>query len=198
MRPEEWIEIRETVQQGDRSAFEHLYNALWSKLYAVAFNYVRQRETAQEMVQDTFVKLWEKREQLAIVNDITAFSMRTLQHRLYNYFDKRAVEERYLLAVSKASPRHVDNPQVQLEYEETYNLITREIQSLPDTTQKVFRLSRFHHFSNEEIAKTLRVSVKTIEYHISQSLKHLRIRLGNFHAISVTVTAALWLLLFAD
>lgn len=178
MTQEEWTFVKTGLKKNDDKAFETLYNHLWEKLYAVSFNYVRDKAIAQEIVQDVFVSLWVKRLRLDTVNDIDAFAMRSVQNRIYDHFDKKAVEERYIAKVSQSSKKLVNTTQHQIEYEETFNLITTEIDKLPDTTKKIFRLSRFDRFTNEEIASSLQLSVKSVEYHITQALKHLRLRLG--------------------
>lgn len=178
MRPEDWTQIKKEMAQDDKKAFARIYEDLWSSLYSVAYNYLRERATAEEMVQEVFVNLWIKRQHLQTVDNISAFAMRALQFQIYDYFDRKAVVDRYI--ESKAASQKVtpDTSHHQIEYDETLSLITREIDNLPSLTQKIFRLSRFSQYSNEEIANHLDVSVKTVEYHITQSLKHLRRRLG--------------------
>lgn len=188
---EEWENLRTKLSDGDRSAFENLYNSLWSKLYSIAFNYVRERETSEEMVQETFVKLWLKRRDLVRVNDIMGFAVRTLQFKVFDYFDSKAIEERYLSRAMKTSVLHVDDTNQQVEYDEMLSRLNDELEKLPDTTRTIFRLSRFNHFTNEEIASNLSLSVKTVEYHITQSLKHLRLRLGDLLSLLI----GLWLLI---
>lgn len=178
MRPEDWTQIKKEMAQDDKKAFARIYEDLWSSLYSVAYNYLRERATAEEMVQEVFVNLWIKRQHLQTVDNISAFAMRALQFQIYDYFDRKAVVDRYI--ESKAASQRVtpDTSHHQIEYDETLSLITQEIDNLPSLTQKIFRLSRFSQYSNEEIANHLDVSVKTVEYHITQSLKHLRRRLG--------------------
>ncbi len=177
MSQNDWIEIRGLLSKHPEKGFECLYNQLWEKLLSVAFNYVRDKATAQEIVQDVFVALWLKRERLASVDNITPFAMRAIQNRIYDHFDRQAVQERYILRVSKTDNKTANSTQHQLDYEETFTLIDTEIDRLPDTTKKIFRLSRFDRFTNEEIASSLHVSVKAVEYHITQALKHLRLKL---------------------
>ena len=183
MTPAEWTLLKTAVVKGDETAFARLYDQLWSKLYSTTYNYVRDKAVASELVQEVFVKLWIKRSTLEQVKDITAFAMHTVKFAVYDHFDKKAVEQRYLqVAIRNSAKTHNDTHQ-QIEYEETLRAIKEEIGNLPATTQKVFRLSRFHQFSNEEIAKILKVSVKTVEYHITQSLKQLRLRIGNLLSV---------------
>lgn len=190
MTQEEWTAVKEDLLKDDKKAFERIYNDLWSRLYAASFNYVRDKATAQEIVQEVFVKLWVKRGRLQEINDIPAYAMASVKFMVYDHFDKKAVVERYFSDAVKNQARLVNNADHQIQHDETFNLITTEIEKLPATTKKIFRLSRFDHFSNEEIASKLDVSVKTVEYHITQSLKKLRVRLGTLLSLF-----ALWIVL---
>jgi RNA polymerase sigma-70 factor (family 1) len=185
MSSEEWSNIREKLSHGNRSAFDHLYNSLWSKMYATAFNYVRDKEISKEIVQEVFVRLWLKRSELSRINDITKFAMRTLQFKVYDHFDRQAIEKRYRMHAMTSTPSQVNNTHHQVEYDETLDRLNTELEKLPETTKTVFRLSRFNHFSNEEIAANLKLSVKAVEYHITQSLKHLRLRLSDLFILTL-------------
>lgn len=189
MSSEDWVLVRESIVRGDEHSFEQVYNALWSRLYSAAYNYVRDTANAQEIVQEVFVKLWLKREDLTEVNDIHAFAMRAVQFRIYDFFDKQKVEAKYIQHVFERGDGKVNNTHHLAEYNETLSLIEQEINQLPKTTKNVFRLSRFEQFSNEEIATNLKISIKTVEYHITQSLKHLRLRLGNFLFLTLIISS---------
>ena len=177
MTKEEWTSVRTGLLKNDEKAFENLYNHLWERLYAAAYHILKDHTGAQEIVQDVFVALWVKRKRLQTVDDIAAFAMRAIQNRIYDHFDKKAVQDRYVLRVSRSPVSHLNTTQHQIEYDETFNLIDTEIDKLPDTTKKIFRLSRFERFTNEEIASRLHLSVKSVEYHVTQALKKLRLRL---------------------
>jgi RNA polymerase sigma-70 factor (ECF subfamily) len=180
MTSEAWILLRKLVVEGNVPAFEHLYSALWSRLYSTAYNYVRDKATAQEIVQEVFIKLWLKRDDLKEVNDIRAFTIRAVQFRIYDFFDKRNVEAKYVRQVVERDEVMINNTHHLAEYNETLKIIEQEISELPETTRNVFRLSRFEQLSNEEISTRLKISIKTVEYHITQSLKRLRMKMGDF------------------
>lgn len=180
MSSEAWILLRKLVVEGNVSAFEQLYNVLWSRLYSTAYNYVRDKAMAEEIVQEVFIKLWLKRDDLKEVNDICAFAIRAVQFRIYDFFDKRNVEAKYVRQVVERDEVMINNTHHLAEYNETLKRIEQEISELPETTRNVFRLSRFEQLSNEEISTRLKISIKTVEYHITQSLKRLRMKLGDF------------------
>ena len=185
MTSEAWVVLRKLVAEGDVPSFGQLYNALWGRLYSTAYNYVRDTAAAQEIVQEVFIKLWLKRNDLKDVNDIYAFAMRAVQFRIYDFFDKRKVETTYAQLVVQRGEATINNAHHLAEYNETLKAIEQEISELPDTTQSVFRLSRFEQLSNEEISSRLKISIKTVEYHITQSLKRLRMKLGDFLLIGL-------------
>ncbi|HTF20642.1 MAG TPA: RNA polymerase sigma-70 factor [Chryseolinea sp.] len=192
MTTDEWKLIREAIVQGDEWAFGKLYNGLWSRLYAVAFNYVRDKATAQEIVQEVFIKLWLRREELGNVLDIHAFALQSTKFRIYDHFDKQAVQEKYVAYSLKHGESQVNDAHQLAEFNETRSRIERELACLPETTQRVFRLSRQEQFSNKEIASNMKLSVKAVEYHITQSLKHLRLKLGNLLVLFATLAAHLY------
>jgi RNA polymerase sigma-70 factor (ECF subfamily) len=192
MTSEAWVLLRKQVATGNVPAFEQLYNALWSRLYSIAYNYVRDTATAQEIVQEVFIKLWLKRADLHEVNDIHAFAVRAVQFRIYDFFDKRKIESKYAQQVLEQGEGIVNNTHHLVEYNETLRVIEQEIRELPDTTQHVFRLSRFEQLSNEEISNKLKISIKTVEYHITQSLKHLRMKVGNFVLVEILFSSLLF------
>jgi RNA polymerase sigma-70 factor (ECF subfamily) len=188
MTQDDWTKIKETLDKNPEKAFECLYNHLWDKLFSISLNYVRDQALAQEIVQDVFVTLWVKRKRLESVSNIRAFAMRAVQNRIYDHFDKEAVYQKYALRITQSESTQANSTQQQIEYNETFNLIDTEIDRLPDTTRKIFRLSRFDRFTNEEIAARLQLSVKAVEYHITQALKQLRLKLKYIGTVLLFLT----------
>ena len=188
MTQDDWTKLKEILDKDPEKAFECLYSHMWDKLFSISLNFVRDKSIAQEIVQDVFVTLWVKRKRLESVSDIRAFAMRAVQHRIYDHFDKKAVHQKYALKITQSESNQADSTQQQIEYNETFKLIDTEIDKLPDTTREIFRLSRFDRFSNEEIATRLQLSVKAVEYHITQALKHLRLRLKYIGTVLLFLT----------
>jgi RNA polymerase sigma-70 factor (family 1) len=158
--------------------FERIYNSRWSKLYCVAYNYFRDKATAQEIIQDVFVNLWLKRDSIDEIRDIDAYLYRSVKNKIYDQFDKIASQERLQKQISSQFKEEVDSTKEEVEYAETLERINHEIDCLPHTTKTIFRLSRFDRYSNEEIAGQLHLSGKAVEYHITRALKRLRLRLN--------------------
>jgi RNA polymerase sigma-70 factor (family 1) len=158
--------------------FERVYNSLWSKLYCVAYNYFRDKTTAQEIVQDVFVNLWLKRESIQEIADLESYLLRSVKNKIYDQFDKIASQEKLRQQVALQVVEETDSTKEVIEYTETLELINHEIDRLPAKTKKIFQLSRFGQYSNDEIAGRLHLSGKAVEYHITRALKRLRLRLN--------------------
>jgi len=156
--------------------FAEIYEIFWGKLYTVAYNYVRDKTMAQELVQDVFVNLWVKRAELSCIQDLGAYLFRCMKNRIYDQFDTLASREKLARNARHRFSDEVNNTEETVEYEETLALLNQEIARLPDTTRTIFKLSRFERYTNEEIARQMQVSAKAVEYHITVALKKLRLR----------------------
>ncbi len=158
--------------------FEKVYNSHWSKLYCVAYNYFRDKTTAQEIVQDVFVNFWMKRDSVRDIIDIESYLYKSVRNKIYDQFDKLASQEKLKQQVAQQLSEITDSTKEDVEYAETLELINQEIDLLPSKTKEIFRLSRFGNYTNEEIAGNLHLSGKSVEYHITRALKRLRLRLN--------------------
>lgn len=156
-----------------------LYKMYWSGLYSLAYNYFRDRTTAEELVQDVFVHFWEKRFELSHVHDFRAYLFRSMKNRIYDQFDKIAVQEKLMRNVSSQFKEESYSTQEVIEFEDTLALLNEEIAKLPPTTRMIFKLSRFDRYTNQEIAKHINISSKAVEYHITVALKMLHLHMDH-------------------
>jgi RNA polymerase sigma-70 factor (family 1) len=160
--------------------FAEIYQTFWKKLYGMAYNHLRDRTLAQELVQDVFVKLWLNRSQLSQVENTQAYLFRALRNKIYDHFDSVACRKKHHeLALVNFSEERNDVEDI-VVFNEGMSLIGEELKKMPKKTQTVFRLSKFHKYSNDEIAAKTQLSSKAVEYHITQAIKKLRVRLAIF------------------
>lgn len=177
-----------TPKEGMTDAeFAEIYEVFWAKLYSLAYNYFRDRTTAQELVQDVFVHLWLKRAELNHVQDLQAYLFRCMKNRIYDKYDSLASREKLIRHATHDYREEVNVTDETLAYEETLDLLNQELNKLPTTTQTIFRLSRFDRYTNEEIARRMQVSAKAVEYHITVALKKLRIKLDRVVYIIIAI-----------
>lgn len=151
----------------DESNFETIYRENWRNLYEFIWLKTRDRDVAEEILQETFVNLWEKRDHLRITN-IRNYLFISVKNRIIDYFKQKLFAD--LSEVSdNPSP---DYPHFLGDLEEA---IKNAINGLPPKTCEIFKLSRIEGKTVREISVLLKIPERTIEYHIAQATKNLKI-----------------------
>lgn len=166
------------VQQGDKSAYKQLFMAFYSPLCEYATLYVSD-EDAEELVQELMLFVWEARESLFIESSLRSYLFSAIKHRCLNAIKKRLYQERIHGLMFEKIKDQFENPDFYFIHELTQN-ISKAIDDLPENYKETFKLSRFGEQTNAQIAEALDISVKTVEYRISQSLKILRLKLKDY------------------
>lgn len=137
-----------------------------------ANTYVSDLDTAQDITQEVFVRLYEKRDELLIHTSLKAFLYTSVKNRCLDYLKSNKIRQKHKEAIQKESS--VFTEEEEIEQTELQEKIYKAIQSLPDQNQKIFILSRFEGKTNQEIAEELNISKRTVETHISNALKKIR------------------------
>jgi len=170
--------------------FKEVYREHWKRLYGLSYNYVRDKAAAQEIVQEVFVMLWQKRDALAHVTNLEGYLMKCTKNKIYEHFEKLAAQQRFRKLSAERFREDIHPVEEEFDYQETLSLINQELEKLPATTRTIFRMSKFERYSNKEIANRMHVSAKAVEYHITRALKKLRMRLSH----PLLYAAIAWLL----
>ena len=151
-------------------------------LCIIAYDYVGDQSLAEEMVQDTFLAIWEKRNTISVTPAIKFYLVKATQNTCLQYLRKRKLETQTIetALAEKAIAWSDDYPLGQLFEKELANIINRTIQSFPPQIQKVFLLSRFRGMTYSQIATILNVSENTIKTQIKTALSRLRAAVKDF------------------
>ncbi|MDR0348849.1 MAG: RNA polymerase sigma-70 factor [Tannerella sp.] len=172
------------LKKGDESIFNQIVNSYWKRLNKFAQIYTRDNEVAKELVQDTFLSLWNHRKNLENNTKLISFLMIILRNKCLNHLkqiriETMSIDEIDAETIYKKANRYVleDDASTLLEAEDLHRIIENTINSLPEKTKNIFQLSRIENLSNKKIAERMNLSVKTVEFHITKSLQHLRIHL---------------------
>lgn len=164
----------------DKTTFEQLFKNEFKGLVLFAIQYVKEYESAREIVQEAFIGLWDKRDQIDLSRPVKSYLSTTVRNRSLNYlrdnkkFDTRLLTQENLYPL--ASYEHADR----LVEKELSEKIQEAISGLPERCKEVFLLSRNEHLTYQEIADKLQISVKTVETQMSKALQHLRIHLKEY------------------
>ena len=179
------------LKQDDERAFDALFRHYSALVYRFAYSYLKSRPAAEEIVQECFIKIWEKRAQLRDDVPLKGYLFTTAHHAVLNELRRDQHHLRLQGQVAaEAGPASVAN---EAEYHEMEALYQAALERLPPKQREVFMLSRQLGLSYPEIAERQGVSIKTVEAHIMQALKTMRsyFRLHGGGVLGLLLTLAL-------
>jgi RNA polymerase sigma-70 factor (family 1) len=165
------------LREGGEEGFVCIYNCYYARLLAIAHHYTGSEETAQELVQDVFTKVWLQRSGLQVHTNLKAYLFTAIRNQVYDHLEKQAVREKHAVHARWTQAAGADTTNQQLAYEELQAQVQKQLRVLPAATRQVYRLSREEGLAIPKIAEQLQLSGKAVEYHLTKALKHLRLRL---------------------
>lgn len=170
--------LLEKVAAGDERAFRQLFDLYKERFYAVVLKMTGSDEVAKDIVQDTFMNIWDKRESLADVDNPSAYFFTAVYRRVYHHYRKVAQEKKLL---QKASPVNalVNTTEEMVLAHESNELISEAVAKLPAQQKLVFKLSRQEGLSREDVARQLHISPNTVRNHLADAIKFIRAFLRN-------------------
>ena len=170
----------EALVAGDITAFEMIFRTYYQPLCNYAYTFLQDRENAEEIVQSTFLSVWEKRDNLSIRTAVKPYLYAMVRNACLNVIkhekikQKHAVEELAIGVHSHDSVSHtIAGSELELKIQEA-------MEKLPEQCRLVFKLSRFEELKYSEIADQLNISVKTVENHMGKALKIMREQLKDY------------------
>jgi RNA polymerase sigma-70 factor (ECF subfamily) len=178
-------ELINLLQQDKLGAFREIYTRYWKQLYAEAYKRLKNKEMAEEIVQEVFTSLWHKRCALNIAQTLGGYLFTSISNLVIDQYRKDLVRARYKESFKLVYSETDNSTEDAILVKELEHTIENEVNSLPDKCRSVFELSRVEHKTNKEIAYELGISEKTVEHHITKALKHIRLGLGNYLSIIV-------------
>ena len=177
------------LRADNRRAFAEVFRRHAPRLLAVACAKLH-REAAEELVQELFEALWTSRAERTI-GQLAAYLMSALKYRIINHIRARDVRRGYAAYCRTHHTEAVATTEEAVAYDDLRAALLRGMQQLPALSREVFRLSRLEQRTVPEIAQHVNLSPKAVEYHLTRSLKWLRLYLREF---LVALLPLLWLL----
>lgn len=175
-------ELLDRISKDDQSAFKELYKRYWKRCYLQVLRRSGDATLAEDLTQGIFISLWEKRKFL-VIDNISSYLFAAVRFRFITYLKTQLHEAAYTAHVL-SSQYDVQNPvEASLRIKELNEAIDKGVAMMPEKTKVIYKLSRTEHYSVKEIASKLNLSEKAVEYHITQSLKTLRLALKDFLAL---------------
>ena len=171
-------QLVDLLKSGDRDAFEEIYNRYKYVLHNHAWNKVRNKEEAQDTIQEVFTALWSKRESINIGNNLPGYLYTCVRNHILNVIVRKDVQNKYISSIqqfAEAAPIITDH---RVRENMLKSLIDKEVSNLPPRMRTVFELSRNQHLSHKEIAAIMGTSEQTVKKQVTKALKTLRTKLG--------------------
>ena len=172
------IELMDRIRSGDESALKLIYNKYWDQLFFSAFNVLHDQHVCEDIIQEIFINLWNKREIIEIRVSLKSYLFASTRYEVYRQVRFSSVREDIFENISERmqSPSEYGN----IEHRELLSQISSIVNNLSEKCKVVYKLSREEQLSHKEIASQLDISTKTVENHLNKALRQLRTSLGLF------------------
>lgn len=185
------------IKQGDEKAFERFFHLYYPRLKAFAFRLIADKDTAEDLVQEVFVSLWENRRQINLDKSLKSWIFLSLRNNSLNFLRRQKTEQKYLdyLSFQNSSQElflssFLEDHEIELLKNQAVQQVMEIIEHLPVQCRKVFEMSRFGKIKNQDIASELDISIRTVETHISNAIKSIKKQIKS-NPIALTLVIAL-------
>lgn len=165
---------------GEEEAFREMFERYWGKVYAIGLRLSKSPELAKDLAQETFIKIWNNREQLTEVTNFSAFLSTVSRHLVIDHLRKKVFttsNEDYLVAYFSDDDI---TPHEKAEYRELEQILNNAINNLPAQLQQVFRLSRYEGLTHAEIALRMNITSITSKSYMVRALHAIRKYLSQY------------------
>jgi len=162
------------IKAGDQYAFEKIYRLYSLRIYYNILKIVKSEEAAKEILQEVFIKIWEKREQIDLEQSFTSYLFQISKHMVYSALRKENVEKKlkdYLSFIGTEIYTHVEEA---LAYKHSEKFVLESIEKLPPQRKQVYTLCKIEGKSYEEVSRILGISTSTISDHIVKATKFIK------------------------
>ena len=186
----EWVK---KIRSSNTAAFESLFNFYCQKLINFSRRYVWDKQTAENIVQDIFLKIWQNRNTLDPSKMIKTYLFTAVKNESLKHLRHADVHKRWAEFISLSQDSAID-PEKTLSENETKKEIENAISSLPEKCREIFTMNKFDKLKYREIAEILNISVKTVETQMGRALKKLREKLKTIITLLFFVISLVFIL----
>lgn len=169
-------ELIRRLKKGDIDAFSRIFYAYSSKLYHFAYGYLKSKEDAEEMVQEIFSKIWDKRADIKEEYEFRSYLFSIAFNYIKKHFRSKALINKY---AEFATTNNQESKQIQedVNYASLKLRVDQLVDQMPEKRKSVFLKSRVEGKNSKEIAAEMNISPSTVENHLNQALRFLRLHL---------------------
>jgi len=173
--------IFQNIKQGNIDSFEVLFRTHYSELCNYAFRYIRDKDNAEEIVQDLFYKLWEKKETIVIRSSVRSYLYRSVYNNTMMLIREKNKRKTTNKLPENSAMIPGDEPDQQMQTSELDEVVQSTLSAMPQKVRRIFEMSRFEGLKYKEIASKLLISIKTVEANMGKALKLFRDNLKEYY-----------------
>lgn len=171
------------LSKSDELAFAEIYDRFWQKLFAIAYNRLKEIQTAEDIVHDVLVSLWANRERVTI-ESLENYLATAAKYMVLAKIKKKVRERVYNTTITLHRAPVFDLPiESSLHYKYILEMVKNEVEKLPEKCRLIFKCSRNAGMPVKQIATKLNISPKTVENQLNKALKQLKLAAQSFICI---------------
>ena len=174
--------LLQRLANSDRRAFSQLYEQYSGVSYSFVLSLVKDSSQAKDIVHDVFVNVWLKRKTISKAVSFNRYLFQMLRNAVYDYFSSVQINHRYATEFLNAVEDYSDITRATISSNELQMVIFEAVSRMPEKRREVFRMSRYQHIENKEIAKRLNIDIRTVENHITNALCDIRRHIAEVYA----------------
>jgi RNA polymerase sigma-70 factor (ECF subfamily) len=181
------IQLIKAFKKGDAQAFKSLFDRYHKRLYSFLYSLLKSKEDTEEIVQETFLKIWESREQFWEDYPFESLLFRIARNTSLNYNRKkvnRAVFEKHFGFFADLSEGSADQ---YILFQETQNIIETILNGLPSKRKEIFLLQKVEGLSRQEIAEKLGISVITVDHQLFKANKYVKEEIQKYSLLLINI-----------
>jgi len=164
----------------DQNSFKQIYLLYWEKVFSICYHHIGETEPAKGMVQDIFKSLWERKDELEIRVSIEHYLVRSAKFKVFEYIRNTRSREKHCEIMSAGYCSSENCTENEIMFNSLKDQVELLVDTLPCQCKRVFKMSREQGLSNKEIASSLLISERAVEYHITRALSTLRTSLAAY------------------
>lgn len=178
------VDLITGLRAGDAEALTEIFHRHWQPLYLTAFCKIQSREVAEEIVQELFTELWDKRDRLFSQSveglNLKAYLTRAVKNKVLNHVRRQIYDQQFWEYCKRHLPVSKSDTHELAEYNELENKLNEAMDQLSEKTREIFVLHKLKGVPVVQISRILKLSEKAIGYHLTKSAKELRVHLRDF------------------
>jgi RNA polymerase sigma-70 factor (family 1) len=174
-----------SLKNGEEVALTEIYRRYWKKMTAIAYNHLNDKCDADEIVQEVFIKLWDRKDKLEI-QSLPDYLATAIKYSVFSAFHKKKRQDEVMANAMKVLPK-TDFADERIYARFVQDYIDGLVEKLPEKCRLVFKYSREEGKKNTEIAHEMNIAEKTVEAHLTKAIKSLRVSLRTIGLLLILV-----------